>query len=37
MVAPCRDNVATEVPLSRQRRSRQEVKIAIGLVLAADF
>ena len=26
----CRDNVAIEVPLSRPRRPRQEVKVVIG-------
>ena len=32
MVAPCHDNFATEVPLSRPRLSRQEVKVATGWV-----
>ena len=38
----CCDDVATEVSLSRQRRSQQEVRycnfqVATGLVLAGDF
>ena len=33
----CHDNVATESPLSRLRRPRQEIKIATGWVLAGDF
>ena len=28
VVSPYRDNVATEVPLSQSRRSRQEVRVA---------
>ena len=31
VVAPCRDNVAIEVPLSRPRWSRQEVEVATEL------
>ena len=31
MFALCRDNVATEVPLSRPRLSRQEVRVAMEL------
>ena len=31
VVAPCRDNVAIEVPLSRPRWSRQEVRVATTL------
>ena len=30
MVTLCRDHVATEVPLSRSRRSRLEVKVVTG-------
>ena len=37
MVAPCRDNVVIEVPLSQSRRSQQKVRVTIGLVLARDF
>ena len=37
VVALCRDNVATEVPLSRSRRSRQEVRVTGAWLRPRNF